>query len=199
MSTAAQSIPVSPSTLTHSTTIRNGIDTAALAGAAVGIRDNPANGQTRWAIASRWVGGTRSDHDVSSYELAGKEIPRSFTIRVDEPHELCGTNRYANPQEYLLAALNACMIVGFSAVAALAGIAITRLEIRTEGDIDLRGFLGLEPAIKPGYPYLTQTIHITADASPHQLRQLHDVVKSRSPNFFNLVNAIPVDSRLVIE
>lgn len=65
--------------------------------------------------------------------------------------ELGGANTYANPQEYLLAALNACMIVGFTALCALQGIALQRLEITTEGEIDLRGFFGLDPTITPSY------------------------------------------------
>ena len=51
--------------------------------------------------------------------LLGQRVTKDFTIRVDEPYELCGANQFANPQEYLLAALNACMIVGYSAVCAL--------------------------------------------------------------------------------
>jgi hypothetical protein len=33
-------------------------------------------------------------------------VPRRFSIDVDEPCELGGTNRFVNPQEHLLAALN---------------------------------------------------------------------------------------------
>ena len=55
----------------------------------------------------------------------GKKIGRHFVISIDEPLELCGTNQYPNPQEYLLAATNACMIVGYVAVAALMGVKLT--------------------------------------------------------------------------
>jgi hypothetical protein len=39
-------------------------------------------------------------------------VSRHFAIDIDEPFELGGGNAFANPQEYLLAGLNACMIVG---------------------------------------------------------------------------------------
>ena len=79
-------------------------------------------------------------------------MPRQFTIDIDEPYELGGSNRHANPQEHLLAALNACMMVGYVAQCSLRGITLEKLEIESEGDIDLRGFLGLDPAVSPGYP-----------------------------------------------
>jgi hypothetical protein len=40
------------------------------------------------------------------------------------PCELGGSNRFANPQEYLLAALNACVTVGYVGQCAVRGIAL---------------------------------------------------------------------------
>jgi len=51
-------------------------------------------------------------------------VPRRFAIDIDEPFELGGGNAYANPQKYLLAALNACIIVGYAALCALQGITL---------------------------------------------------------------------------
>jgi hypothetical protein len=86
------------------------------------IAADPAKGQTNWKVSSHWRGGTRSDAVVKACKIGGTEVAKDFTIRVDEPLELGGTNQYANPQEYLVAALNACMIVGYSAVCAREGI-----------------------------------------------------------------------------
>jgi hypothetical protein len=82
---------------------------------------------------------------------------------IDESLELGGGNAYANPQEYLLAALNACMIVGYTALCALQGIALQKLEITTEGDIDLRGFFGLDPAVPAGYRALSSRVVVQGD------------------------------------
>jgi uncharacterized OsmC-like protein len=54
--------------------------------------------------------------------------------RLNEPCELGGTNRSANPQEHLLAALNACMIVGYAAQCAVRGITLESLTIETDGE-----------------------------------------------------------------
>ena len=177
----------------------NGINVEALQGAIDSIRQDPANGQTRWTIRSRWMGGTRSDHEVNGFQLGRSEVERNFTIRIDEPNELCGTNQYANPQEYLLSAMNACMMVGYSAVASMMGVKLTRLEVTTTGDIDLRGFLGIDPSVANGYERLQQTVHIAGDGTEEQFRQIHETVKATSPNFFNITRAVPVTSKLVVE
>ena len=64
--------------------------------------------------------------------------------------ELGGSNSFANPQEHLIAALNACMTVGYVAQCAVRGITLESLAIETEGEIDLRGFLGIDPAVPHG-------------------------------------------------
>ena len=50
-----------------------------------------------------------------------------------------------------MAAFNACITVGYVAGAALKGINLENLEIRTRGQLDLRGFLGLSDQVAPGY------------------------------------------------
>ena len=184
---------------TETSTIRNGIDVMALQRTIDEVRANPAAAQTQWAVNSRWAGGTRSDHEVEGCSIGGQDIDRRFTLRVDEPLQLCGTNQFANPQEHLLAAINACMIVGYSAVAAHMGVALTKLEIRTCGEIDLRGFLGIDESVTPGYESLQQTVTIAGDATAEQLRQIHEIVKKTSPNYFNITNAVATPSRLVVE
>ena len=175
----------------------NGIDVDALRSAAAAIREDPAKGLTRWNVTTRWMGGTRSDTSVASYEIGGQRVEKDFTIQVDEPLELCGTNRFPNPQETLLAALNACMTVGYVAAFALEGIELRELSIETRGDIDLRGFLGLDESVKPGYDALEYVVRVDADATPEQIERVHDLVCRTSPNRFNLSQPVPLRARLV--
>ena len=184
-------------TLTAPTTV-NGINTDALRGAICAITEDPVKGMTRWQVASHWAGGTRSDARVTHCVIGGERIARDFTVRVDEPLQLCGANQYANPQEYLLAALNACMIVGDSAVCALEGIQLDELRIETEGNIDLRCFLGIDPSLKAGYDQLRYTVFIKGNGTPEQFERIHRTVMATSPNYFNLANAIPLKARLVV-
>jgi uncharacterized OsmC-like protein len=174
----------------------NGIDTEALKGAIDGITAQPEAGMTTWAVRSRWVGGTRTEHSVEKAVIGDQTLDRGFKIQIDEPEELCGTNEFANPQEYLMSAINACMMVGYSAVASLMGIELTRLEVELQGDIDLRGFLGIDASVPNGYQSLKQEVYLDGDATPEQLQKLHETVLATSPNFFNVTQAIPMNSTL---
>ena len=90
------------------------------------------------------------------------------------------------------------MIVGYSAVCAHEGIELEELRIETEGDIDLRGFLGIDPTVKPGYDQLRYTVHIKGNATPEQFEKVHRTVMATSPNYFNLASPVPLASRLVV-
>ena len=185
-------------TVTESVTI-NGVNTEALRGAIDTIAKDPSHARTHWQVSSRWCGGFRSDTHVTQCNIGGQRVDKDFTIGVDEPLELFGTNEFANPQEHLLAALNACMIVGYSALCALEGIELEDLRIETEGDIDLRGFLGVAATVKPGYDQLRYTVHIKGDGTPEQFEKIHRAVMTTSPNYFNLATAVALKSRLVVE
>ncbi len=184
-------------TMTERRTL-NGINTEALRATAEAVTQDPAKGITHWEVTSHWRGGTRSDTRVKRCVIGGEVVPKDFTLKVDEPLQLCGTNQHPNPQEYLLTALNACMIVGYSACCAHEGLEIEELRIETEGEIDLRGFLGIDPTVKPGYDELRYTVHIKGNGTPEQFEKVHRTVMATSPNYFNLNSAVPLKARLVV-
>jgi uncharacterized OsmC-like protein len=182
-----------------SSDIVNGIDTDAVHELIDSVDSDPAAGMTHWRVASAWQGGTRSRAQVDGFAIGGVEVSRRFAIDIDEPLELGGGNAFANPQEYLLAALNACMIVGYTALCALQGITLQKLEIATEGDIDLRGFFGLDPSVPAGYAELRTAVVIKGDGTEEQFRKIHDMVLATSPNFYNITHAVRVAPGLTIE
>ena len=185
-------------TATTELTTLNGINTEALRGAIDAVTQDPAHGMTHWQVTTHWGGGARSETRVTTGVIGGQRIAKDFRIHVDEPLELCGTNQHPNPQENLFAALNACMIVGYIACCALEGIELEELRIDTEGDIDLRGFLGIDATVKPGYEQLRYTVHIKGEGTPEQFEKIHRTVMATSPNYFNLANPVPLKSRLVV-
>lgn len=177
----------------------NGINVTALRGAMDACRSNTTAAQTKFAVTTDWLGGTKSRTSVRGCSVGGRWIARQFEFVSDEPNELCGTNTAANPQEYLMGALNACMTVGYVAGASLMGIKLQSVRIETEGDIDLRGFFGLTKTVPAGYNELRYTVLIKGDGTDEQMRKLHDLVIATSPNRYNLANAIPLRAKLVIE
>jgi len=176
----------------------NGIDTLALRSAIDAVAKNPEEGMTRWQVTSHWRGGTRSDANIDGFQIGGKFVRRPFTLRIDEPLELCGQNAFPNPQEYLLAALNGCMIVGYTALCALEGIQLEELRIETKGNIDLRGFFALDASVSPGYDELEYTVHIQGNGTPEQFERIHRTVMATSPNYFNLSHPVSLKSKLLI-
>ena len=185
-------------TMTEITNL-NGVNTEVLRGAIDAIAQDPALGMTHWSVSTHWRGGARSDTRVTECIIGGKRVPKNFTLGVDEPLELLGTNEYPNPQEYLLAGLNACMVATFINYCELAGIEVEELRIDTEGDIDLRGLLGIDPTVKPGYDHLRYTLHVKGNATPEQFEQIHCTMMATSPNYFNLASEVALKSRLVVE
>ena len=179
--------------------IVNGINVDDLLALRGRIEKDPSKGITNWRVTTTWQGQTQSRANVSGFKIGGEEVSRPFSFDIDEPRELGGSNAFANPQEYLLAALNACITVGYVAQCAIRGITLERVEVETEGEIDLRGFLGIDSSVPPGYESLSYTVHIKGDATEEQFAEIHEAVMATSPNFFNIANAVALKPTLKVE
>jgi len=177
----------------------NGINVDDLFALIETVRTEPANGMTDWRVATTWQGQARSRAEIESYGIGGKKVQRRFSIDIDEPLELGGSNSFANPQEHLIAALNACITVGYVAQCAVRGIALESLVIETDGKIDLRGFLGIDPAVPAGYENLNYTVRIKGNGTGAQFAEIHQAVMATSPNFYNLSRAVTLKPALVVE
>jgi uncharacterized OsmC-like protein len=177
----------------------NGIDVDALSGVIRDIKADPSKGIVAFQVTSNWKGQTRSQATVESYRIGGQDVKRRFQIDVDEPFELLGENTAANPQEMLMTALNACIMVGYVVGAAVNGITLEQLEIKTEGELDLRGFLGIDETVRPGYESIQYTVRIKGNGTPEQFQKIHETVIATSPNRWNLANPIRLTSDLVVE
>jgi len=180
-------------------TVVNGINVDDLLALIDGVRRDAAKGTTRWRVATSWQGRTCSRAQVEGFDIGGEHVSRRFSIDIDEPCELGGSNRFANPQEHLLAALNACMMVGYVAQCALRGVTLERLEIETDGAIDLRGFLAIDPAVPPGYETLSCIVRIKGSGTQEEFAEIHEAVMATSPNFYNLSRPVTLKPSLVVE
>jgi len=186
-------------TKTQDTTVVNGINVDDLFALIEGVRRDTAKAKTNWRVTTTWQGQTRSHSQVEGFEIGGEQVPRQFSIDIDEPCELGGTNRFANPQEHLIAALNACMTVGYVAQCAVSGITLESLEIETDGEIDLRGFLGIDPTVPAGYENLSYIVRIKGSGTKEEFAKIHEAVMATSPNFYNVSRSVALKPTLVIE
>src|SRR5580765_3517660 len=96
-------------TKTVAPTVVNGINLDDLFALIADVKRDAAKAKTNWRVTTTWQGQTRSRAQVEGFSIGGEQVPRQFSIDIDESCELGGSNRFANPQEHLIAALNACL------------------------------------------------------------------------------------------
>jgi uncharacterized OsmC-like protein len=108
----------------------------------------------------------------------------------DEPAILAGNDEGANPVEHLLHALASCLTTSMVAHAAVRGIPVEEVESELEGDIDLRGFLGLAPDVPKGYTDIR--VKFRVKAKPEDLNMLRKLV-TFSPVFNTISQGANVD------
>ena len=174
----------------------NGIDLDALDATVDAIRNNVGCGGAGFRVKTQWKGQTRSESTVECFNCGGEPVQRNFTIVADEPRELLGSDTAPNPQELLLSAVNACMMVGYVSQAAMRGIALKDCRIETEGELDLRGFLGLDDSVPSGHRRINYTVYLDGDATRAELEELHEAVMRTSPNYFNIAQPIQMVGQL---
>ena len=121
---------------------------------------------------------------------------RSFSVSVDEPPALGGNDTAANPVEYYLAALLSCQVVTYRFWAERLGIAFDDLKLSAEGDLDVRGFFGLDTDVRPGFTAVRVAVEITGQESESDYRRLQEVVEQHCPIQDLTVNPTPVTTEL---
>ena len=176
----------------------NGLDLVALGEVVEGIEKDAGKAIVGFDVTTRWTGQTRSETIVDGFTMAGERVERSHKIIADEPCELLGADSAPNPQELLMAAFNACIMVGYVAGAATKGVRLDSVEIRTRGTLDLRGFLGLSDQVAPGYEAIDYDVRIRGDGTAEQFEEIHQTVMKTSPNYFNFSRPIRMNGSLHI-
>ena len=151
-------------TVTNDGTV-NGIHMETLQGTVTAIEQEPDLGQCRFRARNKWLGGNHNCTTITGFYGARQEIAhkRPFELHADEPPILAGGDEGANPVEHLLNALAACVTTSRVAHAAVRGIHIEELESELEGDIDLRGFLGLSSDVPKGFTDIRIKFRVRAD------------------------------------
>jgi uncharacterized OsmC-like protein len=162
------------------------------------IKDKPEVAKFKFRATNKWVNGTHNRAKVKDFFGALKEDDSRDTIvfELDEPPVLLGKNEGANPVEYLLTALSGCLTTSMVAHAAAKGIEIRGVESRYEGDLDLRGFLGISEDVPVGFQNIRVSFKVDADISEAEKEELIRMAQKYSPVFNTLTKSAPVSLRL---
>jgi uncharacterized OsmC-like protein len=177
----------------------NGIDTHALKQVVKQISNDPSLGKVKFQVTTTWKGVTKSETVIEGYKIGGQRVKRIHSLVIDEPKELLGEDASANPQEYLMGAMNACITNTYVIAAAMKGIKLESVVMETEGELDLRGFLGIDKDVIAGYKELTYKVRLKGNGTKEQYEEVHQAVVATSPNYYNMTHAIKLNAELIIE
>jgi uncharacterized OsmC-like protein len=173
----------------------NGVNTPVLFATIDVVRNQPELAKFQFRATNRWVIGTHSRSRIEFFSGAGAEHKHGGQVEFDADHPgvLVGADNAPTPVEFLLHAIASCITSGIGNIAAARGVKLTEVTSTVEGDIDLRGILGLDAAVRNGYQQMRVHFTITGDASPEKLREIVEQAKARSAVYDVLTNGIPLD------
>ena len=155
------------------------------------LQDAPASAATiRPRVRTSLVAGTPTRVDVQ----AGRH---GFAI--DEPATLGGDDTGANPVEHLLAALGACQVISYQVWAAKLGLALDGITVDLTGDLDVRGFFGVDEQVRPGFNTIHVDAHLTGPETPEAYRELTALVERHCPVLDVLTVGVQVTSNVTYD
>lgn len=173
----------------------NGVDVDRLGQTIQAVQQNPSLGVSQFRATNCWISGGHNRSTIQGFYGVGQEDTsrmHPFILDADEPAVLLGKDQGANPVEFVLHALAACLTTSLVYHAAARGIRIESVESRLEGDLDLRGFLGLSDNVRKGYQAIRVKFTVKSDASLEQLKELamfspvYDIVSNPVPVTINI-------------
>ena len=178
--------------------ILNGVNVDQLFNTIDIIKETPDIARFKFRATNKWINGTHCRGTIKDFYGALKEDnsrpPMDYDM--DEPPVLLGNNEGRNPVEYLLVALSGCLTTSLVAHASAKGIEIKGVESRYEGDIDLRGFLGISEDVPVGYQKIKVYFKIDADVTNDQKEALVQMAQKYSPVYNTITKSAPVSVHL---
>jgi uncharacterized OsmC-like protein len=162
------------------------------------IKQKPDIAKFKFRANNKWIGGTHNQATVKDFFGAGAEddTRKPMVFELDEPPVLLGKNEGANPVEYLLVALSGCLTTSLIAHGSAKGIEVRNVESRYEGELDLRGFLGISEEVPVGYQRIRVYFKVDADIPREQKEELVRMAQKYSPVFDTITKSAPVSVHL---
>ena len=176
----------------------NGVAVDKLFGTIDAVKTDPEIAKFKFRATNKWINGGHNHTTITDF-YGAKETHKhenAFELPEDEPPVLLGEDKGANPVEYALTALAGCLTSSMIYHAAAKGIVIKGVESRLEGDLDLRGFLGISQEVEVGYQNIRAYFKIDADLTEQQKEELILMAQKYSPVFNTIANRTPIEVQL---
>lgn len=174
----------------------NGVNVDALNETVQAIRTTPAIADFKFRAQNEWIDGGHNRSSIQGFYGGCQEDEsrkQPFVFNADEPPILLGEDRGANPVEYVLHALAACITTSLVYHAAARGIEVEGVRSRYEGDLDLHGFLGLNPKVRKGYKKIRIHFEIAGDMTQEQKEMLVKLGRQFSPVHEMISASVPLE------
>lgn len=172
--------------------ITNGVNVDALFETIDAVKRNPAIADFQFRASNKWMGGDHNRTMISGFRGACEEQVHAngpFEIDNAEPPVLLGQGAAANPVEYVLHALAGCLTTTMVYHAAARGIDVESVSSEVEGDLDLKGFLGLDENVRKGFHVVRVRMQVKSEADAETLKSLAQF----SPVFDIVSKSLPVE------
>ena len=150
----------------------NGVNVTALMETVAAVTATPAIAKFNFRATNKWMGGEKNRTTMKAFTGAMQEHRTQsppFVYDNGEPAILLGEDKAPNPVEWLLHALIGCMTTSTAYHAASRGIEIRSIESSIEGDLDLRGFLGISDKVRKGYSEIRVTMRVGTRATAEMI------------------------------
>ena len=150
-------------------------------------------------LVTSWQGGMASRTLCQSFS-EDNALPalQSHVIDSDEPVSLGGEGLAPDPQELILAAFNACMMAAFIQEARNEGLALTHLEIQTDGHLPKGIPASGDKRADDASGTLQYVIHVSGDGTVHQFDGVHQRVINASLNRWLLAQNMLIEGDLIL-
>jgi uncharacterized OsmC-like protein len=152
-----------------------------IAGTRQAIVDDSSNAQASFSADGTLVGVTEVDIRTGAH-----------TFKVDEPEPLGGADAAANPVQYALASLGSCQAITYRIWAEQLGIELDSVTVRVEGDLDLRGFFGVDDTVRPGFTGVRIEVSVKGPEPAERYQELATAVDQHCPVLDLFQNPVPV-------
>lgn len=131
-----------------------------------------------------------------SLDCTVTEGPHAFNVAMTPKYG--GTGDGPSPGVLGRAALASCLAITYGMWAARLGVSIETLEVDVQADYDVRGELGTDPKVRPGYGAIRYVVTVTSTSSEADVMRVLDAADRVSPYRDVFANGVPLTREVQI-
>lgn len=153
----------------------NGVDVPAMMNVIEAVRGNKEIAKFNFRLSNSWIEGDRNRSTIKDFTGAltqHRTDGKHFVFDNGEHQILLGVDQAPNPVEWVLHALAGCVTTTTAYHSAARGIEVSAIDTKLDGDLDLRGFLGLSDEVRKGYSQINLRMRVRTKADPATIREI---------------------------